>query len=546
MEVRKAANKGGGRKHISLSKHAKEILQRKQVGRSFWRRLHAKHQSLGKKKVNKVSVSRGLNCTKEMAIQYIDELAEELIVAEIATNMKQIKPGKWTGNIDTSRIWAHDETPQFVSFNNSGNSRALVLGAKGEDCSKLMTENRDCITIQPFSSFQGDLAMCQVIFSGAGITSHMAPEAAESDIDNLLVSVNENAVSDHKTLLAGYKNLDKVLESKKVKRPVVLIADGHGSRFEEKVMSFCEKSELRQFILPPDTSGVTQKHDQLNRQLHTKYEETKKDNFSCYSSLNREDFMNILAEIWNEWAKPESIQSAGKKVGITDTGLDVDWMDQGKFERAEAILNPPSTPEKAGPSNSNIDSPPNLRKGTKEYYKFKYEQAQEKIKQLESTPFDPSEVSSVFHYDRINPKKSKNQRITSVHGSMTAKNILKVVKENNKKKEENEQKKKENKERKAKEGEMFLLCKDKCQCSRPDGKCAAIGLKQCTVCQSVLKSQCGKKACRSTDGSKPVMKKVAESSTKGSTCSNMISVSDHSSDENDGVFYDFDYESDVF
>jgi len=241
LQVRKAANKTGGRKFVPLSKHAKEILLRKQVGR----RIHAKHTSLGKKRVNKVSVSRGLNCTQAMAIRYIDELAEELIEsATDSTDMVQIEPGKWKGNIDTSRIWAHDETLQFISYNNSGNSRALVLGAKGEDCSKLIKENRDCITVQPFSSFKGDLAMCQVIFSGAGITSHMAPEAAESEIENLFVSVNENAVSDHKSLLAGYKNLDDVLVSRKVERPVVLIADGHGSRFDENVMFSVRRIKL--------------------------------------------------------------------------------------------------------------------------------------------------------------------------------------------------------------------------------------------------------------------------------------------------------------
>ena len=45
---------------------------------------------------------------------------------------------------------------------------------------------------------------------------------------------------------------------------------------------------------------------------------------------------------------------------------------------------------------------------------------------------------------------------------MTAKNILKRVKENNKKNEEKEQKKKENEEKQLKEGEMFIRCKDKC------------------------------------------------------------------------------------
>ena len=71
---------------------------------------------------------------------------------------------------------------------------------------------------------------------------------------------------------------------------------------------------------------MTQKHDQLNSRLHKSYEETKSKTFSCYASLNREDFMNLLSEIWNEWATPESIQKAGKKVGITEEGLDIDWM----------------------------------------------------------------------------------------------------------------------------------------------------------------------------------------------------------------------------
>ena len=72
---------------------------------------------------------------------------------------------------------------------------------------------------------------------------------------------------------------------------------------------------------------------------------------------------------------------------------------------------------------------------------------------------------------------------------MTAKNILKRVKENNKKNEEKEQKKKENKEKKLKEGKMFIRCKDKCLREKLNGNCVAIGLKQCSSCKSILKSQ---------------------------------------------------------
>ena len=181
--------------------------------------------------------------------------------------------------------------------------------------------------------------------------------------------------------------------------------------------------------------------------------------------------MNLLSEIWNEWATPESIQKAGKKVGITEEGLDIDWMDQTKFERAEAILNPPSssTPVKAGSSSTSMscfDSPPKVCKGSAAYYKFKFEKTQQKIQDLERTPLDPSLVQSVFTFEKIKPKKTKNQRITSVHGSMTAKNVLSIVKENNRKNNEKEKKKKENKEKRLKESEVFLLCKDKCQCEK--------------------------------------------------------------------------------
>ena len=60
------------------------------AGKSFWS-LHAQHLGLKKKRVHKVPVSRGLNCTYEMAISYTHDLANEPIDAGIAANMKQIQ-----------------------------------------------------------------------------------------------------------------------------------------------------------------------------------------------------------------------------------------------------------------------------------------------------------------------------------------------------------------------------------------------------------------------------------------------------------------------
>lgn len=49
--------------------------------------------------------------------------------------------------------------------------KGLVFGGSGEDGKKLTKENRDSVMVQPFSSFNGHLAMCQVMFTGAGKVS---------------------------------------------------------------------------------------------------------------------------------------------------------------------------------------------------------------------------------------------------------------------------------------------------------------------------------------------------------------------------------------
>ena len=50
-----------------------------------------------------VSMNRALNCTQEMAQNYLDELAQELISAGIFADAEKQSPGTWTGNIDVSR-----------------------------------------------------------------------------------------------------------------------------------------------------------------------------------------------------------------------------------------------------------------------------------------------------------------------------------------------------------------------------------------------------------------------------------------------------------
>ena len=226
-----------------------------------------------------------------MAIEYLDELARLLIEFGIAPELKTSAPGVWEGSIDLTRVWAHDETSQFINFNASGQRRKKVRAGSDHDCSKLFKENRESVTVQPFSNFAGKLAMVQVIFAGAGMTTHMCPENAVEKIPNLLVSVNESGCTTGDTLFAAYKKLSTIIATKREEKGKedthVVIADGHKSRFDAQVLRHCEEHTLDQFILWSDTSGATQKHDQINSQLHSKYEEMKFVMYTEYSDLNK-------------------------------------------------------------------------------------------------------------------------------------------------------------------------------------------------------------------------------------------------------------------
>ena len=88
----------------------------------------------------------------------VDAPAVELVEAGIMTEANKLKSGIWTGNIDTTRIFNQDETPQFVNYGVDGTPSGLVFAGKGETCSKLLRENRECITKHPFVSFSGTIS----------------------------------------------------------------------------------------------------------------------------------------------------------------------------------------------------------------------------------------------------------------------------------------------------------------------------------------------------------------------------------------------------
>ena len=95
-----------------------------------------------------------------------------------------------------------------------------------------------------------------------------------------------------------WSELEKFINAKGLEKPIVIITDGYKSRFDTKIMRFCEDASMDQFLLPSDNSGITQLHNQVNNKLHKQYEEKEDEIYSGCCNIKKEGFMTILGEIW--------------------------------------------------------------------------------------------------------------------------------------------------------------------------------------------------------------------------------------------------------
>ena len=94
-----------------------------------------------------------------------------------------------------------------------------------------MKENREYVTITPFIALSGSIPICQVIFSASGISSWMAPKIAVQNINNLLISNTANGYQDGQSFLGLMKSFNDYLSENSITKPIILLTDGHSSRF---------------------------------------------------------------------------------------------------------------------------------------------------------------------------------------------------------------------------------------------------------------------------------------------------------------------------
>ena len=192
-----------------------------------------------------------------------------------------------------------------------------------------------------------------------------------------------------------------------------------------QVLVFLNENEMYLFILYPDTSGGTQTHDQCNGRLHALYDEKKEQLYSTIAVLNREAFMTILSECWEEFLTRDRLLAASKRVGITSSGLNINWMNQEMFKRADYLLNGP--PEVFSPAEPSSNISPTVRRNSLEWFKQENARLLAENNQLKNTPVRLEDVEGLLPLTKIQPKKSKHVRITQEHGSLRAKDLLAKV-----------------------------------------------------------------------------------------------------------------------
>ena len=100
----------------------------------------------------------------------------ELISTGIFINAVKVGPGVWVGDIDLSRIFNHDETPQFINYGVDGVPNGFVCAGRGEACKRLQKENRESVTIHPLVSFAGTVIIISVYVLYSIFSRHACSE----------------------------------------------------------------------------------------------------------------------------------------------------------------------------------------------------------------------------------------------------------------------------------------------------------------------------------------------------------------------------------
>ena len=120
----------------------------------------------------------------------------------------------------------------------------------------------------------------------------------------------------------------------------------------------------------------------------------------------------------------------------------------------------------SAPSSSTLspDSPKHLPKGSAMYSKAKFGMAQQLIHDCNEKSLRLEEIPGPLTVQKVKPKQltKSSTRVTQVHGSMEAKDVINLVKSIKEQKEQKVKSKEIQMKKKEKDKEDFYRCKSKC------------------------------------------------------------------------------------
>ncbi|KAK3240080.1 hypothetical protein CYMTET_50046 [Cymbomonas tetramitiformis] len=347
-----------------------------------------------------------------------------------------------------------------------------------------------------------------------------------------LVTINESGCQTGQTLLQRYQMLDQELTARGVERPVVEMTDNHDSRYDERVMKFCEEKGIVQWSEKANTSGKFQALDQVNRKLHQEIEKAVREfkvlraaQMSAQSghkvdtseiTMNITDFIRQFCVVLFSWSSIMDRITAFRRVGIFQVEL-----APGQIDRTNFVYQPEEKVEAEAPPNVEDfrTSPEGVRKDTTEYLKRKLEAYRGLAKQWQTYETSPIEqgILSPEILPPLPPRPSKGG-LSDKNGSFQFNDILAMKRAKKAEQDETraqaefaslqrdlarEQRESQMAEVVARRAQAaaelstaFDKCGGRCKCNiyvnLKRVSCEASKLKKCPVCADIKKSKCAK------------------------------------------------------
>ena len=318
LKLRPVVNRG--RRYKPLSRNAKAMLAADKVGADWFTYFFATHPDIKEKQPCSEEIARATWMTKANSLLHFERLG-----AVMAGIPGFLIDGKIA---DPRRVLNSDECPN--PFGGTGGKQKVVGGA-GEPCRKLVSSARQHTSLDVMVGLDGHIFGPHLIFAGKTIQRQMVPDPKV--VQNSIISATEKGYQIGDTLLAALKIWDRDLVARNVPKPIIWCTDGHASRLNLAVLTWCRGNGWIMYLSPPHTTGIHQPLDQIFRTWHTTFNKAVRDwsDMHIGQEVDKSAFALIFSRAWPIWTRADAVVAAFRHCGISVAGLNPSAIPDNKF-----------------------------------------------------------------------------------------------------------------------------------------------------------------------------------------------------------------------